>query len=379
MKRRAFLSTLAAAGVTTTFRPTSATTQSQAKTKLDWDALLAVTQVPAIAVAGIIDGKPFQRFAGVKSAANSVPIKADTWFSAASLSKPVFAWAVRDLVKQGKLEWSKPLQDYTDLGLTGDAKRITAENVLSHSTGLPNWRFQLDRELASAFTPGTRWQYSGEGYFLLQRVVESIVGVSIATHMKQTVLSPFGMGASSYAWSPELETKAAAGHDRRSAPHERSAAYYEKRNYDLLQQAGLQPESATYAQIIGAYEKGKAPPLPVAIAPNVAGSLWTTAPDYVRFLQRVLADIPERPADYRARVSVNPKIAWTLGWGVDQSSRRPAFFHWGDGPGFKNFTWVQPERKTALVFFTNGDHGLQLYSFIFRKLLAQDPASLYWL
>lgn len=380
MKRRAFSSTLALAGAFAVCRPgTAAIRQPQTKSKLDLDTLLAVTEVPAIAVAGIVDGKPLQYLTGVRSVTDRVPVTNDTYFPAASLSKPVFAWAVRDLVRQGRLQWSKPLEDYAELGLSGDAKLITAEHILTHSSGLPNWRFQLDKELASTFVPGSKWQYSGEGIFLLQRVVEKITGVPIATYMKQNVLNSLGMTASTYAWTPELQAKAVFGHDRRGLLLERSSVFYEQRNYDLIQKAGLQPQSASYAQIVAAYEKSKVPPLPVAIAPNMAGSLWTTAEDYPKFLKRVLADIPEHPRDYHARVSVNPKVAWSLGWGVDQSFRRPAFFHWGDGPGFKNFAWVQPERNTALVFFTNGDHGLQSYSSVLRNLLAEDPASLYWL
>jgi CubicO group peptidase (beta-lactamase class C family) len=381
MQRRAFFSTLAAAGVVTACRPAAAAVsrQSQAKPTFDLDTLLAVTEVPAIAVAGTIDGKPFQRFAGVGATASKVPVTADTYFPAASLSKPVLAWAVRDLVRQGKLDLAKPLQDYTELGLSADAKRITAEHVLTHSTGLPNWRFQLDKPLTADFVPGSKWQYSGEGIFLLQRVVEKIVGVPIAAYMKKNVLDPLGMTASTYVWSPELQAKAVSGHDRHGLPLEHSSAFYEQRNYEVIQKAGLQAESATYGEIAAAYEKAKAPALPVVLAPNMAGSLWTTPTEYSRFLKRVLADISEHADDYRARVNVNPQIAWTLGWGVDGSFRRPACFHWGDGPGFKNFAWLQPERHLALVLLTNGEHGLQAYSSVLRNLLAAEPAALYGL
>jgi CubicO group peptidase (beta-lactamase class C family) len=377
MKRRTFISSVTAAGILATSRPGFA--QPQAKTDIELNELLSVTDVPAIAVAGIINGRPFQRVAGVKSVTDKVPVIADTLFPAASLSKPVFAWAVRDLVRQGKLEWSKPLQDYADLGLTADAKLITAEHALTHSSGLPNWRFQANQQLTPGFPPGRRWQYSGEGIFLLQRVVEKITGVPIAAYMKKNVLEPLGMTSSTYAWSPALETKAVSGHDRRARPLERSSVYYEKQNYDLLQKAGLQPESASYAEIVSAYEKAKAVPIPVAMSPNMAGSLWTTAIDYPKFITRVLADLPSHTEDFRARVEVNPKIAWALGWGVDRTFQQPALFHWGDGPGFKNFTWIQPERKTALVFFTNGDHGQSTYSYAFRQLLKEDPASLMWI
>ena len=377
MKRRAFISTLTAAGIIALGRPGFA--RPQAKTDLELNELLSVTEVPAIAVAGIISGRPFQRVAGVKSVTDKVPVTVETLFPAASLSKPVFAWAVRDLVKHGKLEWSRPLQDYADLGLTGDGKLITAEHVLTHSTGLPNWRFQANQPLTPTFAPGSHWQYSGEGIFLLQRVVEKITGVPIAAYMKKNVLEPLGMTSSTYAWTPTLEAKTVSGHDRRARPLERSSVYYEKQNYALLQKAGLQPDSASCAEIVSAYENAKAVAIPVAMSPNMAGSLWTTAVDYPRFITRVLADLPSHPDDFRARVEVNPKISWALGWGVDRTFRQPTLFHWGDGPGFKNFTWIQPERKTALVFFTNGDHGQAAYSYAFRQLLKEDPASLMWI
>jgi hypothetical protein len=56
----------------------------------------------------------------------------------------------------------------------------------------------------------------------------------------------------------------------------------------------------------------------------------------------------------------------------------PAYFHWGDGPGVKNFTWWQSASKTALVIFTNGDHGASAYRYAFRRLLAIDPIAPEW-
>lgn len=378
MKRRNFISAMTAAGLFAA-APKRGFAQNRTGTNLDLDVLLAVTEVPAIAVGGIAAGRQIQHVAGVRSVTDRAPLTADTYFSAASLSKPVFAWAVRNLVTQGKLEWTKPLQDYTDLGLSGDARKITAEHALTHSTGLPNWRFQPNQQLTSAFPPGSRWQYSGEGIFLVQRVVEKITGVPIAAYMKKNVLDPLGMNASTYAWRPELQSKSVMGHSRRAQVLERSTVFYEQQNYGVIQKAGLQPETATFEEIVSAYEKAKAAPIPVAMAPNMAGSLWTTVVDYSKFIARVLREMQERPEDFRARVTVNPRLSWARGWGVDATFRRPSLFHWGDGPGFKNFTWIQPERKAALVFFTNGDHGQATYSVVFRQLLKEDPAALAWI
>jgi CubicO group peptidase (beta-lactamase class C family) len=361
MDRRAFLS---AAGLAALGRPLFARTSKPPK--LDLEPLMATAKTPGIAVAGVLDGNPIQLAGGV-------PI--DTGFPAASLSKPVFAWAVRDLVKAGKLDLHKPLQDYLDLGLTGDARNITAEHALTHSTGLVNWRFKAGEALTAAFPPGSRWQYSGEGIFLLQRVVEKIAGVPIAAYMRDHVLRPMGMTRSTFAWTPEVQARAAVGHGSNGVPLERSLGYYEQHNHEIVGDG----ESMTYDEIVAAYGKAKAVAIPIAMSPNMAGSLQTTAPDYARFLARVLADTAARPDDFRPRIDVSPHIAWTLGLGVDRSAGATAYFHWGDGPGFKNFAWVQPSRKTALVLLTNGDRGAALYAWVFRRLTGEDPAAFYWI
>ena len=170
MNRRRFLLTSATAIAAAPVFAYEAKTDA-----IDLDTLLEVTKTPGLAAKGAVNGKSFLHLAGVRVAGNAGPIVADTLFSAASLSKPVFAMEVRRLVREGKLDWHMPLQDYLPFGLTADAATITAEHVLTHGTGLPNWRFDVSKpELASSFKPGTQWQYSGEGYVLLQRVVEKI-------------------------------------------------------------------------------------------------------------------------------------------------------------------------------------------------------------
>src|SRR4029453_8782896 len=172
MNRRTFASFIGAAGLAAACR-FEIRADSKSITP-DVPRMLEVTRVPGVAVAGQRDGKPFE-LAGEKVSVDGPAITTPPPFPAASLSKPVFAWAVRDLVRQGKIDLDRPLEEYVKLGLDGDARKITAAHVLTHSTGLPNWRFQPGVSLASEFQPGIRWQYSGEGFVLLQRVVEKIV------------------------------------------------------------------------------------------------------------------------------------------------------------------------------------------------------------
>ena len=156
MNRRTFVGLAAGAAVCSTGKFATETTRAQAK-QPDTARMLEVTRVPGVAVAGIKEDGPYLLIAGVERAAGP-EVTANTIFPAASLSKPVFAWAVQNLAKQGKIDWNRPLQDYVDLGLEGTARKITALHVLTHSTGLTNWRFQPNVPLTSAFEPGTKWQ-----------------------------------------------------------------------------------------------------------------------------------------------------------------------------------------------------------------------------
>jgi CubicO group peptidase (beta-lactamase class C family) len=80
----------------------------------------------------------------------------------------------------------------------GVVKLITARHVLNHTTGFPNWR--QGRDLPIQFTPGSQFQYSGEGFSYLQSVAVEITGQSFQDFMRDDILVPLGMTSSRVDW-----------------------------------------------------------------------------------------------------------------------------------------------------------------------------------
>ncbi|MFZ6655366.1 serine hydrolase domain-containing protein [Undibacterium sp. TJN19] len=265
----------------------------------------------------------------------------DSIFQAASLGKPVFAYAVLGLVTQGKLALDAPLMQYLPQGYQhasqpgdsnsahelvtdGRLQKVTARMVLQHTTGLPNW---ASGHLDFQFEPGARWQYSGEGFMLLQAVVEAITGMELEAWMQQQVFAPLGMLHSSY-----------------------------------------QPGKAWQDHLICGSLHGKALSLRVPRHAVAAASLHASVTDYARFVQAVLRD-----ESAITRILANPVITdqqsnvqWGLGWGLThpnsagQGVQSTLLWHWGNNYGYRAFVIADPATGNGMVMLTNSDQGLKL-------------------
>ena len=287
----------------------------------------------------------------------SPPVTASTVFEAASLSKPVFSYLVMLLLQDRLLDLNQPLDQYLGAPyVPGNAlaATITARHVLSHTTGYRNWRFNDSHTLVPDFTPGERWQYSGEGYFELQRAIEKITGKTLTVLAKDRVFGPLGMARSSYEPLPEPEPNRAVGH---------------RRGGQAVAPMGPPAPNA----------------LPVMLVPNAAGSLRTTANDYAKFLTVVTGAVSGplrmdlRQGMFTRQIIVRQSLGWALGWGLESREGQNLIWHWGDNPGFKNFVIVDPAAKEGIVVFTNGDGGRAVYERLVRASAGFDPAAFAWI
>jgi len=315
---------------------------------------------------------------GVRAEGSPEPITAATLFQAASLTKQVTAYAAFALRAQGKLDFDRPLVAYVDDLPNPAARTVTIRNVLSQSSGFPNWRFSENSEpvpdLVPAFTPGSRYQYSGEGFFYLQRILEQIGGAGFGQLVHDLVFEPLGMTSSTLVWDPETLARTALPHGRHGEPREgwdksaRAVRAYAAR-------IGKPVAQLRYAEYAAAARQAGNPALPNEMLPNGAASLVTSAEDYARFLAAALRN----PEIGHQQTTINEFLGWGLGWAIERHSGHVYLWQWGDNGGYKNFVLAEPSNGSAIFVFTNGDAGARVYDRVLTHATGHDHPALFWL
>ena len=308
--------------------------------------------VPGMSMAVIKNGEIFWTGSfGVKSSKTGEAVTDDTIFEAASLSKPVVAYAVLKLVDAGKFDLDVPLNRYLgnnyDVGDDPRLNQITARKVLSHTSGFPNWRPRRSKTLKINFTPGEKFSYSGEGFVYLAKIVEKLTGKDLNTFIRETVLKPLKMNKSSFDWEPEFFKAKGFIHDGFGTPRGQNA------------------------------ERGV----------NAAASLHTTASDYARFVAAVLKGKGLKKSTRNLMVTPvvsvdskeSPNVSWGLGWGLEKTPEGRTFFHWGDNGFSKAYVVANDKTKDAVMFFTNGSNGLSFLSEILEYGIGGSHPSVKWI
>jgi CubicO group peptidase (beta-lactamase class C family) len=362
---------------------------------LDLATMLAIAGVPGIqqATAGAAAAE-VAPFLGNADAESGRAVDAGSVFEAASLSKVTVAYLALLMIDRGTVELDAPIRDYIAESPVPDdprGDRITIRHVLSHTTGLQNWRFRAGDTLRLAFAPGERFGYSGEGFVLLQRVLEQRTNTAFARLMREQLFEPLGMRRASFLWTPELAPHLARPHGSRGNPLD---SFNQRLGRELAEYAGARTppvpaESIRYPELIEAARviAPDRPPFPNFLVPNAAASLLTTASDYARFAALLLDDAEAppalrlRPATRQAmrapQVRLAPRLAWGLGIGIEEQDDGALLWHWGDNGGYKDFVIADPAGRRARVIFTNGSGGMKVVERLLRGEYG-DLASLLW-
>lgn len=282
----------------------------------------------------------------------------DSIFRIASMTKPITATALMQLVDQGKLAIDDPVAKYLpafkDQKLeTGDAARpVTIRDILTHTAGLasPDKNLSGGASLAEVvdsigrqplkFAPGSKWQYSS-GITVAGRLVEVASGEAYDEYLAKHIFEPLGMKDTAFQVSNENASRVAINYKPGKSP-------------------------GTLERPDGAID------LTAKRTPNPSGGLYSTATDMARFYQAILGGgqltslrqewriLPEprvaemlRPSTHGLVTGFTPGNAWGLGWCIvekPQGVTRLLFpGTYGHGGAWGTQGWVDPVRGLIFV------------------------------
>ena len=197
--------------------------------------LMAREHVQGLALAVIEDGKVAHVAAyGRRSVEKDLPLTTDTIMYGASLTKTAFAYMLLQLVDEGRLDLEasvaellpRPLpeyEDYTDLAGDERWRALTPRILLTHTSGFANFRWlEADGRLRFHHDPGSRYGYSGEGFYILQLILEEGLGLDAGKEMQTRVFDRFAMTHTSMTWRPDFAENLADGYglDGAMEPHD---------------------------------------------------------------------------------------------------------------------------------------------------------------
>lgn len=320
-------------------------------------------KTPGVSIA-VVDGckLAWTRGYGVRSASNATPVRPETRFQAASISKTLTAVAALRLVQQGKLALDKPinaqLRTWTLPAAPGiDVDKVTPRGLLSHTGGTTVSSFPgyargtpiptLDQVLAGgppANTPaiiadkpaGAQVAYSGGGMTVMQKLIEDVADTSFAELLHREVIQPAGMTRSTFS-PPASSSDIALGHDEQGAPIAGDWHAY--------------PELA-------------------------AAGLWTTSADLGRFgiaMSRAYQGRGDLLPQDLAREALRPQGALPGSFGLGfryiiADDGDTIFFHTGSNAGYRAFLVFDAPRCRGVAMMTNSDGGMALGMSLLRDI-----------
>lgn len=303
--------------------------------------------IPGVSLALIKDGKVvYYKTYGYKNYITKEKVDSNTLFEAASVTKPVFSYAVLRLAERGVIDLDKPLYEYLpyeDIAYDERYKLITAKHVLTHRSGFPNWRsMNKDNKLNILFTPGTDFNYSGEGFEYLKWVIHKVTHKKVTQVLKEEVLDPLDMHHTFFSANDTLKRLKANGH------------------YDLIPSYKPLPE-----------------------APGMAWSMHTEAKEFTKFMLQMMEGKGLSAATYDSMFTRHsdfkfdpgePKPRYTSYMGISLEIRETpfgkSFGHGGNNGDFRCQFEVYKDLKMGYVVFTNANTAYPFLD-VMRQLLVE--------
>ncbi|MDP6180237.1 MAG: serine hydrolase, partial [Desulfatiglandales bacterium] len=154
----------------------------------------------------------FQEAGHLSSTSESAPIRKDTIFDLASLTKPLATTlALMKLVDEKTISLDQPLSEFIASSPLGDKEDLTPRLLLNHSGGFAAWepfylrltnyspaeRKQILRgwlvDAPLAYQPGEKCLYSDLGFMILEWLIEELTGMSLHLFLEHNFYRPLSL------------------------------------------------------------------------------------------------------------------------------------------------------------------------------------------
>ena len=305
-------------------------------------------KIPALGI-GFIENDKIVQTSVFGELENGTSAPLNTVWNVASLTKPITAVVTLKLVNEGLWNLDEPIYNYythPDVANDPMAKLLTTRIILSHQSGLPNWRGNNpDGKLQFAFEPGTHYQYSGEGYEYLRKALEAKFHKSLEQLAQELVFTPLHMNNTSFVWNKEMD----------NSPF---ACWYTS--------DGILYETEHFYNA------------------NAADNLLTTIEDYSKFMLYVLQGASLSDSLQQEMIADQVRVSsfkhFGLGWWIDENINEYGDFalvHGGDDIGVHCIAFILPHSKKGLVIFTNSDNGTDAFMEIIKHYLEKDAEGIF--
>ena len=294
---------------------------------------------PGMSVAVVVNDRiSWSSGFGMADVENEVPARANTVYRIASISKPIAATAVMQLVERGRVNLDDPIQKYVAAFPTKGEQVVTVRHLMTHTSGIRHYRdgemesrdayetvtaaLRIFKDDPLLFAPGTKYSYSTYAYNLLAGVVETASGLSFEQYLKDHVWGPAGMSATYFDHVDALIAKRAEQYVR----------------------AGTSWRNAPYADLSNKW---------------AGGGILSTAEDLARFHIALnegkllkAAALKEMYTPYRLASGTDTEYG--LGWNVARDDRgRTWIAHAGGATGGTTYLLRDPARKVAVAILCN--------------------------
>ncbi len=337
---------------------------------------MEAAHVPGLTLAVIEDGRISHQMAfGIRSIEDKTPVTTDDVFEAASNGKMIAAAHLFSLLQNGELQLTDTVDDDRIVSACG---AVTLAEILSHTAGLSNAihaaQFVVDCELRGHFS------YAGEGYVALESVFQQILDEPSHKAIEAGLFQPLGM---TYSTLDQSAMPMVAGHPDlvfgiltgRANQQNRVLAwafiiasgvlwllfcYLMYRRLRLIYFLFLTPMAFSLMLVVllimGTQKQIAVESLNAKN--DIASTLKINVTDLAKFavelINPTLMSVRTRDMMLQPQTTVNSRVKWGYGIGIDESDGATTYWHWGSNPGYQSLFVIYPDENKGIVILTNG-------------------------